>query len=90
MLYRLRDRMAGLLEAFFEDRQPDRTEELAREIVEYGRMNAEIPGIIVIEVPEAARRLRESPRHIRKSLRLLQEKGVAHQTHHEDYWKLSA
>ena len=90
MLYRLRDVIEELLEAFFGGQPPERTEELAREIIEYGRMNTKVPGIILIEVPEAARRLRESPRHIRKSLRLLRVKGMAHRTRDQNHWRLSA
>ena len=90
MLSRLRDLMVGLLEALFGGQPPEQTEQLASEIVEYGRMNTEIPGVILIDVPEVACRLRESPRHIRQALRLLEIKGTAHETSTEDMWRLSA
>ena len=90
MLYRLRNIIAELLEGFFGNSSTQETEELADEIVEYGRMNAPAPGIILIDVPEVACRLRESPRRIRRSLRLLETKGIAHETRSHDLWKLSA
>lgn len=90
MLYRLRRLIAEWLEAFFGDQLPERTEQLAGEIVEYGRMNTPVPGIIVIDVREVADRLREPPHLIRRSLRLLEMKGIAHETDSEDVWKLSA
>jgi hypothetical protein len=90
MLYRLRIFLAGLLEAFFEDQPAQVMEQLAWEIVEYGRMNTPVPGLILIDVPEVANRLRESPHHIRRSLKLLEMKGIAHETDTDDLWRLSA
>ena len=63
-------------------------EQLAREIIEYGRMNAIGPGDILIEVPEVAFRLRESPRDVRQALHLLELSGIAKRTSSKDYWKL--
>jgi hypothetical protein len=94
MFYRLRGLIAelleALLEAFFGGQPREQREQLACEIVDYGRMNTEIPDTILIEVPEVAFRLRESPRHIRQSLRLLELKGIAYKTHSKDHWRLSA
>ena len=84
--------MAGLLARVIRGRQgearAEKLERLALEIVEYGRMNATDPGDILIEVPEASFRLRESPHDVRESLCLLQMKGIAKRTSCKDYWKL--
>lgn len=89
----MRDRIRKLraeLRALFRDQPKEQLEQLASEIVEYGRMNAMGPGIVVIEVLDVAYRLRESPRHVRQSLRLLEMKGIAKKTNFKDYWRLSA
>ena len=71
--------------------QPERRRaELAFEIVAYGRLKATGRGGVLIEVPEVANRLRESPRHVRQSLRLLEMTGVAKKTHSKNLWKLAA
>jgi len=89
MLVRLQNFIAERLETLRRP-SPEETEQLAWEIVEYGRMNTPVPGIILIEVSEAAYRLREPPRRIRRSLWLLEMKGIAHETDFEDVWRLSA
>jgi len=70
--------------------QPEATAELAFEIIAFGRMRAFGQKTVVIEVPEVADHLRESPRHIRQSLRLLELAGVAKPTPSKDHWKLAA
>lgn len=65
--------------------------ELACEIVEFGRMRTTTYGeVVIIEVPEVAYHFRESPRHVRQSLRLLEVKGVARRTTSPDHWRLIA
>ena len=65
-----------------------RAEQIAWDIVEYGRMNAVGPGEILIVVSDVAFRLRESPRDVRQALCLLQMKGIAQRTSSKDHWKL--
>jgi hypothetical protein len=65
-----------------------RAEQLAWEIVEYGRMNVSSSGEILVEVPDVAFRLRESPRDVRQALCLLQGKGIAQRIDSKDCWKL--
>ena len=66
-------------------------EELASEIVGYARLNATNGhGDALIEVHEVAFRLRETPDHVRQSLRLLQKKGIATKTRSRNHWKLAA
>jgi hypothetical protein len=65
-----------------------RADQLAWEIVEYGRMNVISSGEILIEVPDVAFRLRESPRDVRHALGLLQGKGIAQRIDSKDCWKL--
>jgi len=91
-LGRLRKRMDVLLARVIpRPQQPQaRTEQLAREIVEYARMNAITPGDVLIDVPQVAYRLRESPRDVHQSLCLLQMEGIAKRTHSKDHWKLTA
>ena len=62
---------------------------LAREIVEYGQMNASGAKVVVIEVGEVAFRLREPARAVRQSLRLLEAEGMAERTNSKDHWKLT-
>jgi hypothetical protein len=89
MLYRLCQMIDQLLSGVFRRKQPKAgTEQLASEIVEYGRMNSPRPGLIIVEVPEVAYRLRESPRNVRRSLRLLQSRGIAKKIVAKDHWKL--
>jgi hypothetical protein len=80
---------ADLLAGVTRRRQPKaRAEQLASEIVEYGRMNVTGSGEILIEVYDVAFRLRESPRDVRQALCLLQVKGIALRTSSKDCWKL--
>jgi hypothetical protein len=80
-----------LLDTLLSRRLPKKkAEELALEILEYGRMNAPSPGEFIVEVPDIAHRLRERPRNVRQSLHLLETKGIAHKTASKDYWKLTA
>jgi len=65
--------------------------EFACEIVEFGRMRATTHGeVVIIEVPEVAYHFRESPRHVRQSLQLLEMKGIAKRTRSRDHWRLIA
>jgi len=67
-----------------------RTVALATEIIEFARMRSNDRGSVLIEVPEVAYHLRETPRHVRQSLRLLEIKGIAKPTPSKDHWKLVA
>ena len=67
------------------------SEEIAVEIVGYGRMTAKYrPGPVIVVVPELALRLRESSRHVRQSLELLEKQGLARRTPDKNCWKLTA
>jgi hypothetical protein len=67
-------------------------QELSEAIVEYGRMmqahlGYSTPGVVV-EVPEMARRFRETPKTIKEALVLLEETGRAQPIHLSDCWRL--
>ena len=83
------ERFQDIKDRLLARRQPALTEQLAHEIIEYGRMKAAGPGDILIEVPDLAFRLRESPRDVRQSLRLLEKKGIAKETRSKDHWELT-
>jgi len=87
---RLGNLLSEWLNAVFPRQPKDRTEDLATEILEFGRMRLEGGRTVIIEVPQVAYHLRETPRHIRQSLRLLEAKGVAKRTPSKDHWKLTA
>ena len=71
-------------------------QELAEAIVEYGRMMQAHLGYstgydmpdVVVEVPEMARRFRETPKTIKEALVLLEETGRAQPIHLSDCWRL--
>jgi hypothetical protein len=67
-------------------------QELAEAIVEYGRMMQAHLGYstpdVVVEVPETARRFRETPKTIKEALVLLEETGRAQPIHLSDCWRL--
>src|ERR1019366_6424987 len=81
---------AELLARVIRRPQPkERAEQLAGEIVEYGRTNVTGPGeMILVVVSDVAFRLRESPRDVRHALCLLQMKRIAQRTSSKDHWKL--
>ncbi len=64
-----------------------RVEDLAREIAAYRDM-MDITGDILIGVPEAACRFRESKGDARAALRLLEARGLARRTEFKDRWTL--
>jgi len=64
--------------------------ELAFEIRAFARMRAIGSGDVLLEVPEVACRLRESPRRVRQSLRLLEANGIAEKTPSKDHWRVAA
>ena len=51
-------------------------------------MNKIGDGDILIDVREAAFRLREFPRSVRQALLLLEMRGIAKRTNFRNYWKL--
>ena len=66
--------------------------QLAEAIVDYGRMiqafyHRSVPEVIV-EIPEVARRFRETPRTIKDALRLLRDMGRAERADLDGCWKL--
>jgi hypothetical protein len=71
-------------------------QELSEAIVEYGRMMQAHLGSgmgystpdVVVEVPEMARRFRETPKTIKEALVLLEETGRAQPIHLSDCWRL--
>ena len=66
--------------------------ELSEAIVEYGRMIQAHLGYstpdVVVEVPEMARRFRETPKTIKEALVLLEGTGRAQPIHLSDCWRL--
>lgn len=69
--------------------EPKATAELAFAIIAFGRMRAYGKEYVIIEIPEVAYHFREPSRHVRESLRLLQNAGVAETTPSRDHWKLA-
>ncbi len=67
-------------------------QELSEAIVEYARMMQAHLGYstpdVVVEVPEMARRFRETPKTIKEALVLLEETGRAQPIHLSDCWRL--
>ena len=67
-------------------------QELSEAIVEYGRMIQAHLGYstqdVVVEVPEMARRFRETPKTIKEALVLLEGTGRAQPIHLSDCWRL--
>jgi len=67
-------------------------QELSEAIVEYGRMIREHLGSgtpdVVVEVPEMARRFRETPKTIKEALVLLEGTGRAQPVRLSDCWRL--
>ena len=67
-------------------------QELSEAIVEYGRMIQAHLGYgmqdVVVEVPEMARRFRETPKTIKAALVLLEGTGRAQPIHLSDCWRL--
>ena len=62
-------------------------EQLAHEIVAY-RVMMNVPGYILVSVPEVVSRFREAPRVAREALRLLESRGVAIRTEFKDRWAI--
>lgn len=62
-------------------------EQLAQEIVAY-RVMMDVPGYILVGVPEVASRFSESPRVAREALRLLESRGIAKHTEFKDRWAM--
>jgi hypothetical protein len=72
------------------DYQNDEIEELARSVMDYGRMRRDVLSqeLIVVEVDDLAFRLRKTPRTITKALFLLEGRGRAKRTELEGLWEL--
>jgi len=88
---RLRATIGRFLARFRNDPQERmRNFALATEIIEFGRMRSNDRNHILIEVPLVAYHMRETPHHIRRSLRLLEMKGIAKRTKSKDHWELIA
>ena len=66
--------------------------QLSEAIIDYGRMIRTYCGYsvpyLIVEVPELARRFRETPRTIKDALALLRDMGRAESAHPYGYWKL--
>jgi hypothetical protein len=73
---------------------PDELRHLAEAIIDYGRMIAqeEVPALkqpyVVVEIPELARRFRETTQTIKDALLLLNEMGRAEPASSGGHWKL--
>ena len=88
-LPRLRDFAVGVFTRRFasspeQEQRRERLEQLAQEIVEYGRMVS--TGRVIVWLPDVAYRLRESPHDLLEALHLLSTKGIAARTNLKDYW----
>jgi hypothetical protein len=66
--------------------------QLSEAIIDYGRMIQTYCGYpvqyVIVEVPELARRFRETPRTIKDALLLLRDMGRAESAHLHGCWKL--
>lgn len=63
----------------------EQVEQLAQEIVAY-RVMMNVPGYILVSVPEVVSRFSEPPRVARGALRLLESRGIAIHTEFKDRW----
>ena len=70
----------------------DQLLQLSEAIVDYGRMIQAYCGftvaVVVVEIPELARRFRETPQAIKDALLLLRDAGRAEPVHLHGCWKL--
>jgi len=73
---------------------PEELRQLAEAIIDYGRMiayeelSALTPPYVIVEIPELARRFRETTQTIRDALLLLNEMGRAEPASSGGHWKL--
>jgi hypothetical protein len=73
---------------------PEELRQLAEAIVDYGRMMAQEelpadkPPYVIVEVPELARRFRETTQTIKDVLLLLNEMGRAEPVYSGGHWKV--
>lgn len=68
--------------------QETRTKQLAQEIIEYSSLNRFGPGNVLVDVRDAAFRLRETPSDVRRALYLLEIDGTAERIESDDLWRL--
>lgn len=97
-MYQRFQRVIGLLKRALRKDQRLTVEEfnrllqLSEAIIDYGRMIHEYCGFtvtfVIVEIPELARRFRETPRTIKDALLLLNDMGRAESTHLYGCWKL--
>ena len=87
---RLRRAALRLLEQIlFEPQSRAQTEQLARKILDYSRMNRGGSELFVIRVSELADRFHEPRRNLRQSLEILEENGTVERTQSKDHWTLT-
>jgi len=73
---------------------PEELRPLAEAIIDYGRMiayeelSALTPPYVIVEIPELARRFRETTQTIKDALQLLNDGGRAEPADRGGYWKL--
>ena len=73
---------------------PEELRQLAEATIDYGRMiaheelSALTPPYVIVEIPELARRFRETNQTIRDALLLLNEMGRAEPAYRGGYWKV--
>jgi hypothetical protein len=73
---------------------PEELRQLAEAIIDYGRMiayeelSALTPPYVIVEIPELARRFRETTQTIKDALQLLNDGGRAEPADRGGYWKL--
>ena len=73
---------------------PEELRHLAEAIIDYGRMiayeelSALTPPYVIVEIPELARRFRETTQTIKDALQLLNDGGCAEPADRGGYWKL--
>ena len=73
---------------------PEELRQLAEAIIDYGRMIAQeelsalTPPYVIVEIPELARRFRETTQTVKEALLLLNEMGRAEPFSSGGHWKL--
>jgi len=90
---RLRRAVVRALETLlFEPQSRTHKEQLARNILEYSRLNRRGSEPAVIHVPEMALRFREPRRNVRQAMELLEEQGTVERihSHSKDHWMLTS
>jgi hypothetical protein len=88
---RLKRALVHLLEnLLFEPQSGAQTEQLARKILDHGRLIRRGSEPTEMYIPELAVRFREPHRNVRRALELLEEQGTIERTNSKDRWRLTS